>query len=356
MSKQKRVQQTKRSGGGPFVWLPALLVLITLACSAFGWGAKEPARVIRIRRILPTLTPVTAAAMAAEAPPESLPVPSDPPDASQVANNQPGPAPTSPPQAAPTVAPPTVAAQANVQTQASVASAASPAAASETSPVPTPPPPVAPPAPAQDATAASSPPPASEFPAEAAGWRLMGVRTSIADTHATVVGKLVNNTGLAQTAVQVSGILYDEQNQVIEDGVEISSYVPVGIVPIGAHVPFELVVDSSKPIKHLDPYAVSRASDDSPREDFQFSALKQTTGSTGAYCLDGQIHNFGPPLENYLTIVAFAYDQQGKLAGFEEFSADSPQAVKDDQALPFEICIDSPGEQVTRHELRALGS
>jgi hypothetical protein len=195
-----------------------------------------------------------------------------------------------------------------------------------------------------------------EFSAKTEGWNLIGVRTSVAETDAMVMGKLVNNTGLPQTAVQVAGNLYDQQNQVIAEGVEMSSYVPVDIVPIGGHVPFELVVKSAKPINRLDLYAVSEPSGASPREDFLFSGLKQWTGSTGTYCLDGQIHNSGPPLEDYLIIVAFVYDNQGKLVSFEEFSADSPQTVMGDQASPFEMCIDPLGQQIARHELRALGS
>jgi hypothetical protein len=195
-----------------------------------------------------------------------------------------------------------------------------------------------------------------ELPPAASDWKLVGVRTSITEVEATAVGKLVNNTGLSQTGVQISGILYDQQNQVISEGVEMSSYVPVDIVPIGGHVPFKLVVKSTRPIDHLELYAMSEPSGASPREDFMFSGLTQWSSSAGEYCLGGQLHNAGPPLEDYLIIVAFGYDNGGQLVSFEKYSPSSPETVIDDQASPFEMCIDPLNHQIARHELRALGS
>ena len=170
-----------------------------------------------------------------------------------------------------------------------------------------------------------------------------------------MVGELINNTGAPQQAVDISGIFYDAQDQVIQDEIDTLSYVPAEVVPVGAHIPFELVIESTQPIYRLDLLAMSEPASASPRQDFQFSNVSQQTDEKSRYCLEGQVQNSGSPLEDYLIIVAIAYNDQGNVVSFGEYSPALPKIVIGDQTSPFEMCIDPLNQQIARHELRALG-
>ncbi len=155
--------------------------------------------------------------------------------------------------------------------------------------------------------------------------------------------------------MHVSGLLYDQRGQVIVEGLETLSYVPVDIIPVGAHVPFELVVESDEPIYRLDLYAMSEPSGDPPRQDFQISNVSQWTGPVDMYCLNGEIQNLGASLEDYLTIVALVYNDRNQLASFGEYSAALPELVIGEKTSSFELCIDPLDQLIVNHELKALG-
>jgi hypothetical protein len=187
------------------------------------------------------------------------------------------------------------------------------------------------------------------------GWAFAGVRATIDEGNAIVFGELINNTGAPQTEVQVSGILYDRYDRIIIDGVDTLDYVPVEVVPVGARIPFELVVESDQPIYRIDLVGISAPADSSPRQDFQFSGVSQRVDPSGLYCIEGRIKNLGSPLQEHLIVLATTYDSQGQVVSFGEHAEGSPSNVSADQASPFEICIDPVGQQISNHQLKAVG-
>lgn len=193
--------------------------------------------------------------------------------------------------------------------------------------------------------------PKSEVP----GWSFVGIRSSIDQGNATVFGELINNTGAPQTGVQVSAILYDQYDRVIIDGVDTVDYVPVEIVPVGARIPFELVVEGDQSIYRIDLVGLSAPAVSSPRQDFHFSGVSQRVDQTGMYCITGKIQNLGIPLTEHLIVLAITYDQLGQVVSFGEHAEGSPNNVLADHTSPFEICLDPVGQQITTHQLRAVG-
>lgn len=187
------------------------------------------------------------------------------------------------------------------------------------------------------------------------GWSFVGVRASLDQEDSIVVGELVNNTGIPQTNIYVSGTFYGKNNHIIDEEIDTLSYVPVEVVPVGAHVPFELMIESQEPIIRLDLYAMSEPSGGAPNQDFQFSNVNQWMDTSNLYCLDGQIENVISQLEDYLIILASGYDNQGQLISFGEYAVGSPQDVFGDKTSPFEMCIDPLDKQIAHYELRALG-
>lgn len=212
-------------------------------------------------------------------------------------------------------------------------------------------------------TAAPSPTPAGPPTAEpspvpspaAALWSFISVRASDQAEDLYLVGEMVNNTGQPQTQVNVSGVFYDLDNEVIEDEIDTLSYVPVEVIPAGAHIPFELVVDSGRPVYRFDLVALSTPGDDPPRQDFQFSNLDQRTEAGGLYCVAGQVHNPGAALDEYLIVLAIFYDDQNAVTNFGKYAVPDPEHTGGDTAAPFELCLDPDGREIARYELRAFG-
>jgi hypothetical protein len=200
------------------------------------------------------------------------------------------------------------------------------------------------------------PPEPTDIPQiEVDGWVFRGVQTSLDQGQAIVVGELINKTGAPQQAVGISGIFYDAKDQVIQDEIDTLSYVPAEIIPVGAHIPFELVAESTQPIYRLDLVAKSAPATESPRQDFKFANVSQWTDEANTYCLDGEVQNTGSPLADYLVVMAIAYNERGNVVSFGEYSPVLPEVVIGDQTSPFEMCIDPLNQNIARHELRALG-
>jgi hypothetical protein len=105
------------------------------------------------------------------------------------------------------------------------------------------------------------------------GWSFVGVRASLDQEDSIVVGELVNNTGIPQTEIYISGVFYGKNNHIIEEEIDTLSYVPVEVVPVGAHVPFELMIESTEPIIRLDLYAMSEPSGGAPIKIFNSQML-----------------------------------------------------------------------------------
>ncbi len=391
MLNQFKFNRLKPTPATALFWLLALLALASLACSLGGlFGTEEPSKAVRIKKVLPLFTPTPAApvessnnlpandsnasqAVSSEATPTPTPLPTLVSVAALVVDEAPpvvhyssSSRTTSVSDSVPDSAPSSSSSSNSGQAPTSPFSSKpnpNPAPTSPSSSNPNPDPsPTAPPSSNPDPISTTPPPsdplpppPVAQFPPGVDGWSFIGARTSIDETEATVVGELVNNTGLPQTAVHISGVLYDEQSQVIVDGVETLSYVPVDVIPAGAHVPFELAVESDEAIYRLDLYAMSEPAGNPPRQDFQISSISPWTDSANMYCLGGQIQNPGAPLEDYLIIVAFTYNEQGQLVSFGEYSLTSPEQAVGDQTSSFELCIDPMDQTIVSHELAALG-
>jgi len=169
-----------------------------------------------------------------------------------------------------------------------------------------------------------------------------------------LMGELVNDTGAPQQAIAISGAFYDMQGEVVADNLDVVSYVPVDPVPAGAHVPFELKVSGGQDIDRFDLRALSEPASDAPRQDFQFSGIEQWAGDAIGYCVRGQVENQGPPVQEYLVVLAIGYDAQGSVVNFGEYYVD---VVPDSgpQSSPFEMCLASLGRQLSRYDLRAFG-
>jgi hypothetical protein len=73
------------------------------------------------------------------------------------------------------------------------------------------------------------------------------------------------------------------------------------------------------------------------------------------YCIEGNIKNSGSPLEEQLIVVATTYDNQGQVVSFGEHAEGSPNKISADQVSSFEICIDPVGQQISNHQLKAMG-
>lgn len=350
------------------------LVFVSLACSLWTGGAKT----VRIKNTLATLTPTAAAIAQGEAPAAAVvQQPGASPAAPQAAP-QSGAATATPiqkrrPILTPTPLPAAVA-QAPEQPVEAVAAVPTAIPLSDPGLDPTPAPgtdaapvsnsPTQPASPVQNGPVGTPPPTATLPPppdptdipqTEVDGWIFRGVQTSLDQGQAVVVGELINKTGAPQQAVDISGIFYNAKDQVIQDEIDTLSYVPADVVPVGAHIPFELVIESTQSIYRLDLVARSAPATASPRQDFKFANVSQWTDELNTYCLDGEVQNTGLPLGDYLVVMAIAYNEQGNVVSFGEYSPVLPNVVVGDQISPFEMCIDPLNQNIARHELRALG-
>ncbi len=359
MQKQSQFKPSKKNRLASLAWLLILIVGASLACTL----GVDSSQTMRVRKTLPTVT-ATPGAVAIIEPPadapvaapvtasESEPVIVEPPTpiatAPVAANNsrqsgaffappptaipQQNPLPATNPALAPANTPPASPTPATSPTAARVQPGATPA-----SPLPAPPEP--------------SPTPKSEIP----GWTFVNVRSMINQGDAFVVGEAINNTGVPQREVDISGIFYSSKDRLIGDEIEAVDYIPVDVVPIGARVPFELVAESSQPIYRLDLIGLSEPTDNPPRQDFEFLNVKERLTTAGMYCLRGTVKNPGAALNEYLIILLTAYNGQSQVIGFGEHSEISPAKVIANQTAPFDVCLDPLGQPVARYELRAWG-
>ncbi|MCG3209859.1 MAG: hypothetical protein FOGNACKC_03486 [Anaerolineae bacterium] len=188
------------------------------------------------------------------------------------------------------------------------------------------------------------------------GWTFNGVTqlAGISEEGLLLMGELVNGTGAPQQVLDISGAFYDAQGQVAADSLNMVSYVPVDPIPVGAHVPFELQVSGDQNIDRFDLNAISTPASDPPRQDFKFSNVEQWVDEATGYCIRGQVDNLGPPLREYLIVLAIGYDDKGSVVNFGEYYVDT-LPTSGAQSSPFELCLASLGRQLSRHDLRAFG-
>ncbi|MEW5960986.1 MAG: hypothetical protein AB1801_24940 [Chloroflexota bacterium] len=349
------------------------VTLITFLCAIIASAVSQTASLVALRPTitrtslptftptsLPTLTPTTSSIHVAGAtsPPPPVHTPASTPGVVAVQPNTSGGAPTSI-ALAPAGTPPSPAAVASPASISVPPNGAGSAVASSTAPRPTftptqtrvPPTPT----PWPTATATVPRPVSTPLPA-ASGWSFNGVTNLAGDSGEglLLMGELVNGTGAPQHAVAISGAFYGLQDELVVDTLEVVSYVPIDPVPADAHVPFELQVSGSQGIDRFDLRARSEPASAGPRQDFQFSAVEQWVSNALGYCMRGQVDNQGPPLQEYLIVLAIGYDDQGSVVNFGEYYADIlPDS--DVQSSTFEMCLDPLDRQISRHDLRAFG-
>jgi hypothetical protein len=176
---------------------------------------------------------------------------------------------------------------------------------------------------------------------------------TIDQENAHIIGEMVNNTGAPQTDIQVASIVYGANNRVITDQAEMIDYVPVEVVPVGAHIPFELIVSAQEAIYRVDLTGVSYPAEAAPRQDFQFAGVNQWIEES-LYCLGGKVQN-NAPLGEYLIILAVTYNNSGQVVSFGEYAEGDPESIGAGQTAPFELCIDPSGQNIVHHELKAVG-
>lgn len=189
------------------------------------------------------------------------------------------------------------------------------------------------------------------------GWTFSGVTNMAGNSRRgllLLMGELVNNTGVPQQAVDISGAFYGGQGEVPVDNLDLVSYVPVDPIPVNAHVPFELQVSSNQDIEHFDLHAWSQPANDPPRYDFQFSNVEQWLNDVTGYCIRGQVDDQGAPVQDYLVVLAVGYDDQGSVVNFGEYYVDVLPG-SGAPSSPFELCLDPLDRQLSRHDLLAFG-
>jgi hypothetical protein len=186
-------------------------------------------------------------------------------------------------------------------------------------------------------------------------WLFNGVRVSPApDGNGLLLyGDMVNNTGSSQMLQFVSATFYDAQGQVMPPA-SINDYWPTEAMPPGAQIPFELSVAGIPNPANFDLNVNAVPSDQTPRQDFEFSDLNQSSDG-GDYCLSGSLRDQGSELQEYLVIVAILYDPENNVINFGDYYESDPEGETDEHTLDFELCVDSLGQNVARHELRAWG-
>lgn len=206
--------------------------------------------------------------------------------------------------------------------------------------------------------AAPSPAPSSPGPdlPGSPGWSFANVQLSPdpANGRLLMYGNLVNNSGASQEIRAIDGTFYDVQGQVIAATTSDDAYWPAYVAPGAGSVPFYVVVDDITQAADYNLRITAGPTGQAPRQDFQFVEVNQSN-EAGAYCVTGQLRNQGGSLHAYLVIAAVLYDAQDKVIAFGDQAEFGPTGVVGDQALPFEICIDRPGQSVARYQLSAWG-
>lgn len=188
-------------------------------------------------------------------------------------------------------------------------------------------------------------------------WSFTGVRadTSQFRNGMLVYGNLVNHSATPQDIELVSAIFYDAQGNIIGQDRNIQAYWPGYTVPPGdASMPFQLLVNGLSGAADFDLNLVASSSSNAPREDFDFSDVKQMNQNSG-YCLDGRLRNPGSQLQEYLIITAILYDKRGNVINFQDEQVHNPASIVANQTYHFKICVAPPYSNVDHYDLKAWG-
>lgn len=169
-----------------------------------------------------------------------------------------------------------------------------------------------------------------------------------------VYGNFTNNTEVAQEIINITGTFLDAQGQVIATTGSADAYWPGFVISPNGTMPFELKVHS---IDHADSFSFAveaTPSSEAPREDFEFSDTEPQTRA-GKYCVKGKLRNPGSNLQDYLTLTAVLYNEQGNVVNFGYYYHYYLGEGVTDDSMKFELCANSFGQNVARYRLLAWG-
>lgn len=71
--------------------------------------------------------------------------------------------------------------------------------------------------------------------------------------------------------------------------------------------------------------------------------------------MEGNIINPAEPVEDYLLVMAVAYNRENTVASFGEYAAPRPEQVIGENEWPFQVCFDPQGQEIARQQVIALG-
>lgn len=193
---------------------------------------------------------------------------------------------------------------------------------------------------------------------EGGGWAFANIRLATdpdeSDPNIVIFGEVINNSGVVQEIGVITGLFYDAQGQVIANEENTTDYWPVEAIPVGGRMPFEMVVIGIQSAASYKLRVDSNVSPDLPGQNFEFSAVTQTTES-GNYCVGGKVRNPGEALKSYLIIVVTLYDSQNRVINFGSDEKVGVTTLVGDTTLNFRICITPPNQDTVRYDLQAFG-
>jgi len=191
-------------------------------------------------------------------------------------------------------------------------------------------------------------------PTPPAEWAFANIRldTSQYEDDLLFYGNIINNTDSAQILAFISGIFYDEQDQIVADEQDTYDYWLVDIIPPKGQIPFELTVADVQSVARYDFLVEAEPGGESKSSEFEFVNVQVST-DTGDYCLDGTLNNVGRNVDDYVTIIATLYDDQDSVINFSDDELFG--ALNNGEGGEFYICVDSLGHPVARHQLQAWG-
>ncbi len=192
-----------------------------------------------------------------------------------------------------------------------------------------------------------TPPPPSE-------WSFSNVRldTEQYEGDLLLYGNVINNSDTAKMLAYITGIFYDDQNQVIADEGDTYDYWLVDVIPPQAQLPFELTVANVQNVANFDFIVEAESGGESKSSAFEFVDVQ--VENDGDYCLVGTLKNVGRELNDYVTVIGVLYDEQESMINFsyDEFSVES---FNNGDSEEFYVCVDTLGHQVARYDLQAWG-
>jgi len=168
-----------------------------------------------------------------------------------------------------------------------------------------------------------------------------------------LVGEVVNNSGVEQQIITVTGDFFDSQGQLVADETAALDFLPQIFVPVGGRVPFEILVDGLQSAARWD-LRVEAMESLNPIRQFPPEEVSDRIDS-GRYCVRGLVRNPGERLQESLIVVAVLYDADGNVVNYGEATPSSPFSIFGARVFNFDICVSPPNDGVVRYEARALG-